>query len=187
MRLRGLLSVIAMSLGAGLWIVGPASGQTGPTVTINPTSGPIGTTITATVTNCVAANGDGTARLDFVIEGFTPANSEFFTPDADGNATVTIQALDKEGQTENVTAARVAVSQCVGGSASAPFTIIRQQATTTTSTAPGATTTTSTAPGATTTTVARQSGTTTTTVRTTTAIPTTPTAAPVAGRPAFTG
>ena len=173
MRLRGLFAGIAVCLGAGLFIVGPASGQTAPSLSITPTSGPIGTTITATVTNCVGPN----ARLDFVIEGFTPANSETFTPAADGSATVSIQALDKEGQTENVTAASVRLS-CQGqtSGASAPFTIIRQQATTSTTTA-----TTSTTAKVTTTTVASQPATTTTTVRTA------PRATPVAGRATFTG
>ncbi len=131
MRLRGVLSGIVVSLGAGLSIVGPASAQTGPTVSITPTSGPIGTTITATVSNCVGANSDGSARLDFAIEGFTPSNTEFFIPSAGGSAVVSIQALDKEGQTENATAATVVLSQCqVDTEASAPFTITRQQATT---------------------------------------------------------
>ena len=172
MRLRGLCAGIAVCLGVGLLIVAPASGQTAPSVTITPTSGPIGTTITATVTNCVGPN----ARLDFVIEGFTPANSTTFTPGAGGNATVTIQALDKPGQTENVTAARVTVS-CQGqtSGASAPFTITRQA---TTSTTIG---TTSTTTGATTTTVASQPGTTTTTVRPTA------TATPVGVQIALTG
>ena len=160
MKLRGIFAGMVVCLGAGLVTVGSASGQTAPTVTITPTSGPIGTTITATVTNCTGPN----ARLDFIIEGFTPANSATFSPGADGRATVSIQALEKVGQTENVTAARVAVTQCQGqtsgAGSSAPFTITRQQATTNTTLV-----TTTTIVGATPTTGAPQLATTTTTIR----------------------
>jgi hypothetical protein len=112
----------------GLGISVPAAAQTNPTLSIEPSSGPIGTIITATVSNCLGGvnNPDGSARLDFAFEGFTPANSVFFVPSPDGTATVTIEAVEKEGQSESLTAAEVNVSQCTnGGFTSVPFTVTR--------------------------------------------------------------
>ena len=129
--LRKLLVCVA-AVGAGLAVAGPASSQNqaGTTLSIDPTSGPIGTEITATITNCIGANADGTARLDFRYVPGTPANTEMFVPTADGTATVTIEAVDKEGHAD-ATAAEVSVKQCKdGGFAAAPFTVVRPATTT---------------------------------------------------------
>ena len=155
--LVGSMALVGMVLGAGA----PAWGQAGPpTVSIAPTAGPIGTEITATVANCTPPREGGDARLDFTFEGLTPANSEFFDPDAGGNATVTIEVTEKEGQSEGLTAAEVMVSQCGnGGVGSAPFTVTRSPVTTTTTTTttPDTSTTTSTSTSTTSTTTATTS------------------------------
>ena len=159
-RTRSLRRTAAVAAAGALACVSalgspPASGGVGegPALSIDPTSGPIGTTITATVTGCLPLNPDGEARLDFAFVEFTPSNTVFFEPDAEGDAIVQIEALDKEG-TAGETDAEVIVSQCeaggamqnsVGaagvdeGTASAPFTVIRQTAPPTTPTDPAAT------------------------------------------------
>ena len=133
-RCRVLLAALLASFVVGLAGVGPASSQAGaPAISISPTSGRIGTEITATITNCTAPpTAGGEARLDFAFEGFTPAATEFFTPAEDGTATVTIEATENEGQTEGLTAALVAVSQCGNeGFTSMPFTVTRASTDTT--------------------------------------------------------
>jgi len=164
-------------VGAGLGLGLPAASQTGATLTINPTSGPVGTTITATITGCVGANNDGTARLDFRYVPGTPANTVMFVPAADGTATVAIEAVDKEGHA-GATAAEVRVSQCKDNAfAAAPFTVVR----TTTTTAAVTTTTLAGGDG--------RVGTTTTTKPATKPAATKPaaTAKPSTGRIALTG
>lgn len=176
---------LASTLAALLLSAVPASGGTpGPAIeSISPTSGSIGSTITVSVTGCFGgANEEGTpddplddtARLDFAFaddpattqnESTTPANSEFFVPADDGSATVTIQALDKEGQTETYTTGRLVLSQCLNeGSDEAAFAVTRGTVTTSSTTvATGSTTTTT--PSATTTTRAAGTSTTTTAAR----------------------
>ncbi len=153
-RVRLFLAATIAAVGLGLGAGTPASAQAGPpTVSITPASGPIGTEITATVANCPAPAGGGQARLDFAFEGFTPANSELFTPDAGGAATVTIEATEKAGQSENLTAAEVTVSQCGNeGVGSAPFSVTRSTGTTTTTSTSTPTSTSSTSTSTTTTT-----------------------------------
>ena len=125
-RSRVLVAALLASSATALVGVAPASSQTGPpTVSISPIEGPIGTEITATIANCTPPT-MGEARLDFSFVGFTPAHTVFFSPAADGTATATIEATEKEGQSENLTAAEVVVSQCGNeGFDRAPFTVTR--------------------------------------------------------------
>lgn len=127
---RFLLLPTAAVLAAGL--AGPAHAQTDgdrtEIVSIDPTSGPLGTEITVTVRNCPGGNADGTARLDFAFNGFTPANTTFFYGDADGaEQTATITAQGGEGkQNPGQTDAFVALSQCTAVEANAQ--VVVQQA-----------------------------------------------------------
>lgn len=86
-------------------------------VSIDPTSGPLGTEIIVTVRNRPGGNADGTARLDFGFNEFTPANTTFFYGDANGDEqTATITAEGGEGkQNPGQTDAYVALSQCKAG------------------------------------------------------------------------